>query len=382
MCLSLYEIGLTNTMSEHEIHINQNELHQYSRTLANRMADYYFIDHSFIEGKDILKFCDIKQVNLFLVKNLFEKWQGETAKLESPYFDFNNPAVKQALQQFMNTLSQHIRVMRDDFHPILSESIREALLLVVEPLSFFRHEINKVIYQPPSEKKYKEISKYISINKKIWAAFLSRVQGVSALNKEQANQILDEVMDEYRTGVEPMQWVLQSFSDIMHLDIAKLLGQEEKQNQLPSIATEKTILIEDAATLPPHPISEAERNSFEISRPKLIQDEPREDSEQAGTLNAAFKTQKQNANLAERFQKAKVQNIRSAITLNQKFQYTKQLFGGDSLAFSDALDKLEQTQSYEEVKHLLQYEYGHRYGWDFEQEDTRSFMELVERKFS
>jgi len=368
-------------MDDKEIHLNQSELYQYSRALANRLADYYFIDHNVIGGKDILNFCDIKQVNLFLVKNLFEKWQGETSKLDSPYFDFNHTAVKQALQQFMNVLSQHIQIKREDFNPILIEAIRETLLLVVEPLSFFKHEINKVIYQPPSPQKYKEITKYITINKKIWVAFLDKLNQQTNFDREYVQQVLEATCEEKRTSIEPMQWVLQNFSDIFHLDVAKLLGQEETITSATNLASEKTIIMEDAPTMIPHEIKN-EKPIPAPQKPKFIQDAIKEEEDYGGTLNQTFRNQSPKASLAERFQNAKVHNLRAAMSLNQKFQFIDKLFGGDSLAFNDALDKLEESQSYEEVKHLFQNEYGHRYAWDFNQEETKSFMELVGRKFS
>ncbi len=372
-----------DTKETNQIQLNPSELHQYSRTLARRLTDYYFIDHSFIEGKAILNFCDIKQVNLFLVKNLFEKWQGETSKLESPYFDFNHAAVKQALQQFMNILSQHIKIAREDFYPLLTESIRETLTVIVQPLSFFQHEIKKLAYQPPSHAKYKEISKYIIINKKIWTAFLDKIAHLEELDKASANQSLEISFEEQRDTIEPMQWALQNFSDMLHLDINKLLGQEENSSLLTESNAEKTIIMEDSPTVITEKTPPYQPPSETLVQKKFIQDDD-DDEDNAGTartLNDAFKNQSQPTNLAERFRNAKVANLRSAISLNQKFQFINKLFDGDSFAFNEALDKLEKSQSYEEVRFLIHNEYGQRYAWDFGQEDTKSFMDLIERKF-
>lgn len=374
-----------DTKATNQIQLNQSELHQYSRTLARRLTDYYFIDHSFIEGKDILNFCDIKQVNLFLVKNLFEKWQGETTKLESPYFDFNHTAVKQALQQFMNILSQHIKIAREDFYPLLTESIRETLTIIVQPLSFFQHEINKLAYQPPTRQKYKEISKYILINKKIWVAFLDKIDHLQELDKTAANQALEVVFEAQHDTIEPMQWALQNFSDMLHLDINKLLGQEEESNNAPERLSEKTIIMEDNPTVINEKAPAYQPPTESPQQKKLIQEDDTDEEDQADgamrTLNDAFKNQNQPTNLAERFRNAKVANLRAAISLNQKFQFINKLFDGDSFAFNEALDRLEKSQSYEEVRFLIHNEYGQRYAWDFSQEDTKSFMDLIERKF-
>ena len=117
--------------------VNQSVLMQYSRSFAQKLTDYFFIDHQVIEGEEILKFCDIKQVNLLVIKLLFEKWQEETQKLRNPYFDYSRQDVQKALNNFMNILSQHISIRKDDFYVLVYEATKDALILALDPHLFF-----------------------------------------------------------------------------------------------------------------------------------------------------------------------------------------------------------------------------------------------------
>ena len=158
------------------VQINFEEINKYSQAFAQRLSDYFFIDHQTIEGKDILKFCDIQQVNLLILKNLFEKWQSETAKLKSPYFDYNKPEVKSALDTFMNALSQHIAIQKVHFLPLLVEATRDALYLILDPAKFYRNEIQKYAHSTFSVKRLQDIQKYIQYNKQLLKAFIEQLK--------------------------------------------------------------------------------------------------------------------------------------------------------------------------------------------------------------
>ena len=81
-----------------------NYLHEYAEETAKELSSKFFHDKLAIEGGSIINFCSLKQVNFFVLKNLFEEWKKETAKLKSPYFDFESSDVKSALEDFMEKL--------------------------------------------------------------------------------------------------------------------------------------------------------------------------------------------------------------------------------------------------------------------------------------
>ncbi len=347
--------------------INYEEINQYSQAFARRLNDYFFIDHSFISGKDILSFCDIKQVNLLIIKNLYEKWQEETARLKSPYFDYQNQQVQDALQTFMNVLSKHIQIQKQHFYPLLVNATKDTLTLILDPKAFYTEEIRKRKPSLITTDSFSDMKKYIQYNKQLFSAFMDRLAGQAGdgLSTEQAIDLLEAVYDNNQHYIEPMDWRLQNFTDIHHLDMDRLfMGDGSSQLQLVSEDT-PTQVAEDA--------------------PTVIENYPssgQSDSDQPRVLNDAHKKATQNTNILEQFQQASISNIRSAISLNQKFLFINKLFNGDSFAFNDAVSRIEDCNTYDEARHLVNQEYSVKYGWDFESEEAQSFFEILERRFN
>ena len=386
--------------------INTDELHQYSREFAKRLTDYFFIDHSIIEGTDVLNFCDIKQVNLLILKNLFEIWQEETSKIESPYFDYSNRDVQKALKTFMNTLSQHIHIKRDDFMHLLMLATKESIVLIVNPKQFYTDTFRKPQYEVITAEKLKNIQKYIQFNKEFLKAFIQAVEDQPSLEitVPEAEKILNKVYDDNERYIEPMDWRLKNFSDIFPIDINKILSGGSTSNFNP--AEEKTQIITDETTVifnkidlekkeSKNPAKEAK--SFQSDIPQTLnpqsskkeektkfdyEDEDEKNENNSVVLNDVLKNEDKQKSLINQFQNAKVENIRSAIPLNQRFLFINKLFKGDSFAFNDAVNQIELCKSLAEAKQLIQRDYSQKYTWDFDSDEVSSFMEVLERRFA
>ena len=91
---------------------HQSALTDYTRSYARRVCADFFSNHTVISGKQILNLTPIGQLNMFIVSNLFDKWKADAEKFRSPYFDFAQPDVEEAMRSFMNVVSQHIAVRR------------------------------------------------------------------------------------------------------------------------------------------------------------------------------------------------------------------------------------------------------------------------------
>lgn len=72
-----------------------------------------------------------------------------------------------------------------------------------------------------------------------------------------------------------------------------------------------------------------------------------------------------------------VKDIRSAISLNDRILFINMLFGQDPMAFQDALTKINQMASLDEV---VDFVVNERPEWDFESETVYRFMMAVRRK--
>lgn len=148
-----------------EYTVNQQNIQKYAERLTNDLCRLFFVNKAFISGPEILSFNPESQLNLLIVKNIFLNWQKEALKLKSPYFDYEDEGVKQALKTFMNKLSNHIKVYRYDFEPLVTKSICDFILLSAAPQEFFTKEIESLASPKVPVTLLKEFSKYIRVNK-------------------------------------------------------------------------------------------------------------------------------------------------------------------------------------------------------------------------
>jgi|GEM_PF-5459088 len=85
-------------------------------------------------------------------------------------------------------------------------------------------------------------------------------------------------------------------------------------------------------------------------------------------------------NIVAQYRQDKVNSLLEAIPLHEKFTFIDELFGGDNLAFQDALEKIDKVPNYEEARRLTnQYILQHK--WDFEQDTTQEFLVWLGRRF-
>jgi hypothetical protein len=122
--------------------IDLSKVQSYSTALSSKLCNGYFSSDGVIAGQQILQFSSVQQINLYIIKGLFEQWKTELSKLESPYFDYQSEDVKEALSTFMNTLSKNILVAKKDFLPLVQKAIYDTLLISISPEHYFDGEFS------------------------------------------------------------------------------------------------------------------------------------------------------------------------------------------------------------------------------------------------
>lgn len=80
----------------------------------------------------------------------------------------------------------------------------------------------------------------------------------------------------------------------------------------------------------------------------------------------------------EKLQRHLSKDIRSALSINDRFRFRRELFGGSDTAMAQAFDAIEQMNSYADAE---QY-FIDRLGWNTESDEVAEFMALVRRHFS
>ena len=76
----------------------ENQLKKIEKTISSNK----------VKGKDLIKITDSKQLNLFLIKNIYDKWNQNFKKNKMNYFDYEAKEVEEATNNMMNVLSNNI----------------------------------------------------------------------------------------------------------------------------------------------------------------------------------------------------------------------------------------------------------------------------------
>jgi hypothetical protein len=84
--------------------------------------------------------------------------------------------------------------------------------------------------------------------------------------------------------------------------------------------------------------------------------------------------------LVERMQKTKIQDLKTAIGLNQKFLFMNYLFEGENTSYNEAIEKLNAMPTIADARHYIR-ELAYVYNWNYEDENVIMFTEYVERRY-
>lgn len=394
--------------------LDATALDTYARAYAARLGDPFFAQHDAITGPQLLELSDVPQVNLFVVRALYDTWKTDALAFRSPYFDFENEEVKAALQALMNVASQHIAVRRDAFEPLLTEAIRQALTLLLEPKDFYESYLRDRPDFVLKTDDLKGLLRYVRLHRAVPQALASRLEGQTETYVTSALNWLNEAFAE-NPPLDDAEPVLGQFSAIVPLDRASLyktasFWAEEPAAPAPKATRSFFDLTDEEAPAPapptpvlqappaptPPPAPEPEPVFAEPARPAYATNGHANGHVIApvapATLNEQFQNEQPTVNqllakdapaetLADKFQKKPVESIHQSISLNQKFTFINQLFNGDSVAYHIAVDDLEHCRSFSEAKELMNRVYGPKYHWRMNPDEADEFYEIVQRRF-
>jgi hypothetical protein len=341
-----------------ESKLSGDKIKSYSIDFAERVCDQFFHSKLKITGKEILSLTAEKQVNLFVLKNLFKLWEKESEKLKSNYFDYEATPVKAALENFLNTLSQNIYIARAHFEPLLVQSVYDALLLILSPYDYYRMELST--YKLLKLEELKKISKYVQINKHLIIDLMAKMESkdIPELDNRNVLFLFDQVCEQSNATPDDVEDHLRLLGQVKQLRAEDFYIEEEKKAHPPS----------------PH-IPQRESESAEQKR--ILAERF---GVNAPTLNEKFGSDS-STTLAEKLQRGKIQSIKSSLPINQKFIYINNLFNGNIQEFAEAADKIDECTSLNEVKDLIRNNFIPKYKWNQEDEVYKEFVEVVERKY-
>jgi hypothetical protein len=379
---------------------NPANLQKIAKSYADRITDEYFKDHTSIDGSEIIKLTEIKQLNLFIIKNLFEKWRTEINNLKSPYFNFEAEEVQQSLQEFMNILSRNILIKKENFSALLQKATEDTLLIFSNPKDYFENEFKNM----PNMKLEPE---WIQDNGKFFICYANALRELSekmfgeGIYISDASAILQESFK--NSGEENHDADVKSI-----LIVAGEKVEEEKAEEAPAIhAPEKkdpnqsffdSIEAYKHEKVEPtvEPVFRAEpeiiKKVEEVAAPSMrmqsqIIDDPAERrienlQENNLTLNDIHQKNASQSSLSDFHGQSKIESIKASISLNQKYLFINNLFDGDGDLFDKVIVELENAPNLIAAKENVLNTYMVRYRWNTTSPEVEEFYDILKRRYS
>ena len=421
---------------------NANALTEYSKSYARRIAADFFHHQATINGQQILALTPISQINLFVISSLSDKWQADAAKFRSPYFDFTDADIQEALQNFMNVVSQHISVRREHLEPLLTDATRRTIIMIFDPRAYFDDLLRSQPEFTLTADSLKQITRYTKINQFIPAYITQRMNGKPFIYANQALGYLDEALIQRGHELEHYDKFVALFSEKLPMDVSALLRSHVPDSiptaparsffdtiaepavppapLVPAEATPRADLPEAVApAIPPKPDpapnqSAPDRESDSggplfldgnagpqplapIGQPSQLSADGDaqplviEDTTQSNksvdlppTLNDTLReaTPVEPVTVAETFHRAPIESVARSISLNQKFRFINQLFNGNASAYNQAVEEIDTLNNYGQALDLISYRYASQYLWDMSSDEVGELVEILKRRFS
>lgn len=359
------------------VQINSNYLEKYSSDYAEKVCSGFFSDRQFISGQEILQLTSSTQVNFFVIKRLFELWQDELAKLKSsPYFDYRDIAVHEALTQFMNVLSRRIKVERSYLQPMVESAVAHAIQVATDPVAFYQSEINKA----PAGK----INEYLKENKKYYkwhdkvVTFLIDKAGFG-YDKDSYLKAISANYQVIKDSLESVNLLVATLGDVKVFDLDHYIIGESSVSDEPiaEVPKAETSFFDEPEMATPTPestpsMTERPTMAIPVSAPSF--------SFSGGKLQAA-KLKSHFATESYKGMKGILGELSESVAINQRFMFTKELFDGNADLLRHALKSIDGLDSFEEAVDLVNSRYVEELNWDINSDAVHEFMQLVYRKF-
>jgi hypothetical protein len=376
--------------------LDLSAIENYGHQYAKKVCDDFYNRMTTINGQQILKLSNVAQVNMFVVSDLFERWKADTEIFKSPFFNFEHQEVKDALKTFMNTVSQHIMVKREDFEPILSSAVNRTLVLLLDPSKHFDEYVRESPNFTLTKERLAQLSKYTKINGHVSKALTEKLGDEQKVYVTTALSWLNDIAE--KGEFENPDKYLEMFSTTVPLSkealikstAEKVVVQDNSslkmQQSFFDIDPDDEELDDEDAPLPTvaqvqarfeqeGPIADVKLPGLDRLNDTFTDDLP--------TVNDLLKKEVINSGtpLSDLAFSRPIRSIVDGVSLNQKFVFIGRLFEGDINAYNKAVEDLDNCINFTDAKNLMNKALAPKYNWIMAAEEANDFLEVVGRKF-
>ena len=183
------------------------------------------LEKKVLRGNDIIELTSSKQLNLFILKNIYDAWNKNFEKNKIIYFNYENKEILSAVTSLKNILSNHIEVDIKNLKGLIKKSIIELIEYVFYPKSFIKKDILKEIKL--AGESIKRRSKFFIDNKKVFNNLIESSKEKD-LNSTEMSQIINSYSFEINQElIEEIEFMLDCKSEKLKKIIIEPVNYKE-----------------------------------------------------------------------------------------------------------------------------------------------------------
>ena len=420
--------------------VNLQALQEYSERFSREVCNRFFTEHEKVEGQQLSRFSSVKQVNLFMVRILFEKWQEEAARLQSPYFNYAATEVKKSFNQLMKALSTNIRMDKATALALTEQATYETLLLQLDPIAGLAKMLDGYPDKLSEKLQLRPLLKYVRIHPKLVEQMGIKVLGEATdyqkkdfigrvkllLQKhpdliQQPHTLIDNFSRTLPVGLYQLAPDFdESYEDLLNFDddlpLVQVNSFEPTDRAAPKAAAERqarphAAVSKPAATkqeptpaprqapaaaqqaaksaavpapervLAPAPKKQTTALPAEdiVSKPAAFF-KPEADADDERTAQPGSLLHKLNNQQQEKKEPEEVEQIKLNVPLNMRLRFQQELFNNSKQEYEEAIALLDSTPDYHTAIMKLKRNYMYKYDWDLSNDTTVEFLSMLDNQ--
>mgnify|MGYP001052190835 CR=1 FL=1 len=205
----------------------------YADKYAAKVCDIFFKTSDFIDGKQILHLANVKQVNMFVVKEVYQAWQKEASEFESPWFDYNTPQVREIIKHLMNVLSQNIRIEREDFEPLFRQAVYDTIVFTLKPSDFLKDFFEGFEGKIHVDKQLSPLMKYFKVHARLMQELSARLRKEEVKVKSNKALKIAQELCAREDLLDDQRHILNEFAELLPLAAWELYLKDGQQEETP-----------------------------------------------------------------------------------------------------------------------------------------------------
>ena len=146
-------------------------LHSINNKLLNRK----------IPGKDLMNITESKQINLFIIKNIYDKWNDNFNINKLEYFNYEDPNVIKSVNDLKKNLSYNILLGSLVVKNLIYKSIEDVIHLIANQKKFIKSDILKE--KEYNVEKLMNRSRYYCNHKEVFEYLANNIQEAESMTK-------------------------------------------------------------------------------------------------------------------------------------------------------------------------------------------------------